>query len=203
MDNLQPPEELQHLWLDSSQKTANAETIVTWVLRDARKRQRRMRATDVGLVALGAVQFPILLLIAWDSWDEAPLAAAGYLVWVVTVATILLMYRFYFRSLGQEPPPNATSREYTEHSIEYLNRRERFLVRTATPCSTLESLAGILFAFAAANDQQRDLSLLWVVVCFLLQPLNWWWILYIQRRYSRERSRLRTILADLDRDAQR
>jgi hypothetical protein len=202
MDSLQPPEELQHLWLNSSAKAENPEPIVTQILRHARRLQRRARAADVFFMVLGVVEIPILLAFVLINRDE-PLVAAGNGVWAVTSGVAVAMYRAFYRSLGEEPPPNATSRQYTQYSIEYLNRRENFWVKSALPCSALESLAGVVFAFAMANGQQPEFSLVWVLLCFLLQPINWWWILRVHRKSNERRTRLREVLADLDRDPQR
>ncbi|HTX38785.1 MAG TPA: hypothetical protein VME43_27350 [Bryobacteraceae bacterium] len=197
MDNLQPPEELQHLWLDRRPENQSPERIVRQVLVEARRHQRRARAADLVVIAAHALFLPLMLLFAWAFLDQAPLVAAGHLVWAVTMVAGLVAYRIFYRSLGEEPPPNATSREYIEHSIEFLNRRERLLVKSAAPISALEAVAGILFAWAAVKGQESELSLLYVVLCFLAQPVSWWWTLRMQRSYSRKRTRLRQILADL------
>ena len=202
MDNLTPPEELQHLWLDAPEKTEDPTAIVTHVLREARKHQRRARAADIFCMALCVVLLPLMLALALIFWDK-PLMVVGHLIYIATLVISLAMYRRFHRSLGTEPPPNATSREYAEYSIEYLNRRERLWVKSALPCSALVSATGIVFAMAAANGQQPDISTAWVVLCFVSQPLNWWLVSWAHRKNSKRRTRLREILADLDREPQR
>jgi len=201
MDNLQPPEGLLHLWLDQPPEKETAEQIVTRLLREARRHERRAHAADIAVIVLCALLLPMVLLIALALLDEAPLAAAGWMVWDLLMVVALIMYRRYFRSLGEEPPPNATSRQYAGHSIEYLNRRERFLVKSATPISAFLAVAGILFVYAEARGQQQDVWLVAAVLCCAAQPVSWWWILRMQRKYSARRMHLRELLADLDRPA--
>ena len=198
MDNLQPPEELQHLWLERGPEKEDAGAVVTHVLRDARKHQRRARTADLAVIVAYVIFLPVMLLMTLAFLGTSPLVAAGCIVWVMLLLAGLVAYRIYYRSMREEPAPGTTSREYVEYSIEHLNRRERFLVKSATPLSALESLAGILFAFAAVQGQEVDLALVYVVLCFLAQPANLWWTLHAQRKYSTKRSRLRQILADLD-----
>jgi hypothetical protein len=126
---------------------------------------------------------------------ELPLIAAGYTIWAAVLLSGLVAHRFFYRSVRGEPSPNGSSRDYIEHSIEYLNRRERFLIKSATPVSVLMAAAGIVFAFAAYRGQD---ALFQVVLSFLGQPLGLRATLDVQRRYDKKRSRLREILTDLD-----
>jgi hypothetical protein len=196
MDNLQPPDDLQQLWLNRQVENEDIAMIVTQVLRDARNFRARARRYDVACVAAYALLLPLGLLsivIALYYFGE-PLVAAGYTIWAVTLLSGLTAYRFFYRSLRDEPSPSAHSRDYIEHSIEYLNRRERFMMKSATPVSALLALAGIVFAIAAYQGQD---ALFQVIVSFIGQPLVVWATLDTRRRYERKRSRLREILADL------
>jgi hypothetical protein len=202
MDNLHPPEELQHLWLDGRlegrPEKEDTGAVVKRVLRDARNHQRQARMADLACVVAYVLMLPVMLLLVFAL--RSPYLAASHLVWVVLLLGGLVAYRKYYRSMREEPAPGTTSREYVEYSIDYLNRRERFLVKSATPISVLESIAGILCALAAEGVQGKelDLALAYVVVIFVGQPLGWWLTLHAQGKYSEKRARLRQILADLD-----
>jgi TRAP-type uncharacterized transport system fused permease subunit len=195
MDDLQPSDHLQQLWLSRQPHEEDVEMIVTRVLRDARKFQGRARRYDIAVVAAYLLLLPLCLLVVLYDLSELPLIAAGYTIWAVVLLSGLVAYRFFYRSVLGEPSPNGSSRDYIEHSIEYLNRRERFLMKSATPVSVLMAAAGIVFAFAAYRGQD---ALFQVVLSFLAQPLGLWATLDVQRRYDKKRSRLREILTDLD-----
>jgi len=196
MDDLQPPNDLRQLWLNRRVQNEDTATIVAQVLRDARNFRARARRFDVACVVAYVLLLPLCLLsivIAFDYYGEL-LVAAGYTVWAVTLLSGLTAYRIFYRSLRDEPSPDEHSRDYIEHSIDYVNRRERFTMKSATPISALLALAGIVFAIAAHQGQD---ALFHVIVSFVGQPLVAWAILDTQRRYERKRSQLRQILTDL------
>ena len=197
-DNLQPPEELKGLWLKQGGQTGDAEMIVAQVLRDAQSFRVRARRTDLLIIAAYVLLFPLSLLSVLIALDyfRAPLVAAGYAIWAAVLLYGLTAYRIFYRSLGGEPSPNDRARDYLERSIEYLNRRERFLMKSAAPVSALLAVAGIVFAVALSQGQD---ALFQVVVTFIGQP-SVWATLALQRRYEKRRSELRRIVADLGGD---
>lgn len=196
MDNLQPPHDLQHLWLNREVENEDVATIVAQVLRDARNFRARARRFDIACVVAYVLLLPLCLLsivLALNYFAE-PLVAAGYTVWAVTLLSGLTAYGIFYRSLRDEPSPDAHSRDYIEQSIDYVNRRERFTMKSAIPMSALLALAGIVFAIAAYEGQD---ALFHVMVSFIGQPLVVWATLDTQRRYERKRSQMRQILTDL------
>ncbi len=196
MDNLQPPNDLQQLWLNSRIQNEDVATIVAQVLRDARNFRARARRFDIACVVAYVLLLPLCLLsivMAFDYYGEL-LVAVGYTVWAVTLLAGLTAYRMFYRSLREDPSPDEHSRDYLGHSIDYVNRRERFTMKSATPMSALLALAGIVFAIAAHQGQD---ALFHVIVSFAGQPLLVWAILDTQQRYERRRSQLRQILTDL------
>ena|SRR5215472_15651388 len=194
MDNLQPPNDLRQLWLNRRVENEDVATIVAQVLRDARKFRARARRFDIACVVAYVLLLPLCLLSIVIALDYFPLVAAGYTIWAVTLLSGLTAYRIFYRSLRDEPSPDAHSRDYIEHSIDYVNRRERFTVKSATPISALLALAGIVFAVAVYQGQD---ALFHVIVSFIGQPLVVWATLDTQRRYERKRSQLRQIQTDL------
>ena len=98
MDNLQPPEELQHLWLDRPPEREDLAVTVTRVLRDARKFQRRAHALDIVMIVLYVLLLPLgLLVVVLLFRDDLPLLAASYLVWTAVLVAGL-------GGLAQFPP---------------------------------------------------------------------------------------------------
>jgi hypothetical protein len=196
MDNLQPPSDLQQLWLNRRVGNEDVATIVAQVLRDAQNFRARARCFDIACVVAYVLLIPLCLLsivIAMDYFAE-PLVAAGYTVWTVTLLSGLTAYRGFYRSLRDEPSPDAHSRDYIEHSIDYVDRRERLTMKSAVPMSLLLALAGLVFAVAVYRHQD---ALFHLIVSIVGQPLLIWATLHTQRKYEKKRSQLRQILTDL------
>lgn len=91
--------------------------------------------------------------------------------------------------------PGGFISEHLPRSIDYLNRRESFLTKSAISVSVLLALAGAVFALALSRGQD---ALFHVVISFAGQPLLVWEVLRMQRNYERRRSRVNEILADMN-----
>lgn len=192
MDNF---DDIQRAWLNQPARKEDPGPIVTQVLREARNFRTRARRCDLAIIAACVLLLPLGLLsvlIAWFYFGE-PLVAAGYAIWGVTLLGGLAAYRIFYHSLREMPSCSTNSREYIEQSIAYLDRRERFIMRSAAPMSAMLALAGIVFAIAVYRGQD---GLFQAVTSFIGQP-SVWATLAAQRRYEEKRSRLREMLADL------
>jgi len=173
-----------------------AETSVTQLLRDARNFRTRTRRYDIALMAAYALLLLLTLLTIMIAlyYFREPLVAAGYMIWALMLPSGLIAYWFFYRSLTNEPSPDANSRNYIEASMDYLNRRERFMVSSATPVSALLALAGIVFAIAIYQGED---ALFHMVVSFIGQGCVVWKLVHMRRKYEKKRSRLSQVLADL------
>ena len=141
MDDLRLPGDLQHLWKSRKITKEEVEPMMTNVLREARNFRMRRRSLDIALLVLYALLLPLtflVVLIARDYFGE-PMVALGYAVWSVILVCGLLGYGLFYRSFRDQPSHDADSRGYIGQSIEYLNRRQRFLTKSAICC---ECLAG-------------------------------------------------------------
>src|SRR5579872_4482076 len=105
MDNLQPPDDLQQLWLNRQVENEDITMIVTQVLRDSQSFRARARRYDIACVIAYVLLLPLSLLsivIALYYFGE-PLVAAGYTTWTATLLSGLTAYRLFYRSLRDEP----------------------------------------------------------------------------------------------------
>ena len=199
MDDLRVPDDLQHLWKPRQDIKEEVEPIMTQVLREARNFRMRRRSLDIALLVAYALLLPLAflsVLIARDHFDE-PIVALGYGVWSVTLVWGLVAYGLFYRSFRDQPSHDADSRDYISGFVDYLNRRQRFLTKSAIFVSVLLALAGAVFAVALYRGQD---ALFHVIVSFLGQPLLIWDVLTMERSYERRRSHLSGILADLNAD---
>jgi len=195
MNELQPPDDLQKIWLAPQPEKEDIEMVVTRALLDAQTFRTRAKLLDIGLIAVYVVIIPLCLLIVLIAMNDSPLIAWGYAAWSAILLGCLVSYFFFYRRLYREPSPSANLGDYLRHSIEYLDRREQYLWKCGTPISVVMAIAGVIFAFALAKGED---GLLQVVASLLVQPLSWWATLDMSRRYEKKRKRLRQTLADLE-----
>ncbi len=197
MNELQPPDDLQQIWLAPQPEKEDIEMVVTRALLDAQTFRTRAKLLDIGLIALYALLIPLCLLVVLieKEVNGSSLVAWGYAAWFAILLGCLVSFFFFYRRLYREPSPSANLGDYLRHSIEYLDRREQYLWKCATPVSVVMAIAGVVFAFAAAKGEDAVVQ---VVASLLVQPLNWWATLNMSRRYAKKRKRLRQTLADLE-----
>jgi hypothetical protein len=199
MDDLRLPDDLQHLWKAQKDIEEEIEPIMTQVLREARNFRMRTRRMDIALLVAYALLLPLTflsVLIARDHFGE-PIVALGYGVWSVTLGCGLVAYGLFYRSFRDQPSRDVDSRGYISEFIDYLNRRQRSLTKSAISVSVLLALAGAVFAVALYRGQD---ALFQVIVSFVGQALLMWDVLRMERNYERRRSRLSGILADMNGD---
>jgi hypothetical protein len=199
VDDLRLPDDLQHLWNARKNTKEEVEPIMTQVLREARHFRMRRRGLDIALMVAYALLLPLTflsVLIARDHFGE-PMVALGYGVWSVTLVWGLVAYGLFYRSFRDQPSHDADGRRYISEYIDYLNRRQRFLTKSAISASILLALAGAVFALALYRGQD---ALFHVIISFVGQPLLIWDVLRMERNYERRRSRVNEILADMNAD---
>lgn len=199
MDNLHPPDDLQHLWKARKNTEEEVEPTMTQVLREARNFRMRTRSLDIALLVGFTLLLPLTflsVLIARDHFGE-PMVALGYGVWSVTLVWGLVASGLFYRSFRNQPSHDADSRGYISEFIDYLNRRQRFLTKSAISASVLLALAGAVFAVALYRGQD---ALFHVIISFVGQPLLIWDVLRMERNYELRSARLSEILADMNAD---
>jgi hypothetical protein len=199
VDDLRLPDDLQHLWKARKNTKEEVEGIMAQVLREARNFQMRRRSLDIALLVAYALLLPLAflsVLIARGHFGE-PMVALGYGVWSVTLVWGLVAYGLFYRLFRDQPSHNVDSRGYISEFIDYLNRRQRFLTKSAISVSILLAVAGAVFAVALYRGQD---ALFHVVISFVGQPLIVWDVLRMERNYERRRSQLSRILVDMNSD---
>ena len=172
---------------------------MTQVLREARKFRMRRRRLDIAILVVYALLVPLAFFCVLSelNYFGEPTVALGYSVWSITLVCGLVAYGLFYRSFRDQRSPEADSRVYITEFIDYLDRRQRFLTKSAIPVSALLALAGAVFAVALYRGQD---AVFHVIVSFVGQPLLIWDVLRMQRSYEQRRSRLRGMLADMNAD---
>jgi hypothetical protein len=196
MNELQPPDDLQQIWLAPQPEKEDIEMVVTKALLDSQSFRTRAKLIDIGLIAGYIILVPLcfLAVVIERVVYHSALVGWGYVAWSAMLLGGLIMFARAYRGLHREPSPTSSLGDYLHHSVEFLDRRERLLWKSAMPFSLAMAGTGVVFAFAVAKGEE---GLFQLIVSLLYQPFSWWATLDMSRRYEKKRKVLRQILADL------